>query len=150
MLDLNKEYVCLYCGHKDTLSYFLQKKANGTYSLKMVKCDDCKERMKLNTLLANMSVYEWGLWLYLNIRVYNSPHNKFYERIDFHKLNYNLSKMGKYVTDEFWRGFKDGKSFNLKAKYKAHYVLSEMLEEMNKKYNISPSPTQKTKLEKYT
>jgi len=108
LLDLQKIYTCPYCANTDTLRNFFLLKKDKSYSYKNPKCRICNEGMRLKTLLAEFTPYEWGLWIYLNIIVYNSPERKFYDKIHFKVLSMNLNILGKYIKDEFWRGFFDG------------------------------------------
>lgn len=119
MIDLNKIYYCPYCGSPNPLFLYLTKYKNGTYNMKMVKCNDCKIRMKYKTLIVEMSFYEWGRWLYLNIICYRSPNKKFYDNINWEMLKKNLDLLGKYNKMEFWNGFISAKSIYAEKGYDA-------------------------------
>jgi hypothetical protein len=147
MLDLNAEYICPYCANKEVLSKYLIKKANGEYNQKKAKCPLCLENMKMAILTANMSPEEWGEWLYLNIRVYNSPHFKFYDKWqhDIFFLNFNI--FNRDIRNDWWMGFKKYKGLS------DIRTLKDRLEELNLKFGIFKTPSyeiiNKMRLENY-
>jgi len=87
--------------------FFAMKVAKG-YNRKAFLCPDCKERIKSELLINEYSPYEWGLWLYLSIRKYNTYFYKFYDKVHFDKLKINLKVLGYLVTNDFWDGWKYG------------------------------------------
>lgn len=133
MLDFTKILTCPYCGVDDSLKNFLIRQSGG-YNKTYVLCPLCGERLLLKTLLADMSAYEWGEWMYINTRLFNSPHFKFYDKVHWEILFANLKlkyRMGK----EFWRGFHESKE-----KYSNEYGKAR-LEALQKKYHLTRPKT---------
>jgi len=129
-MALQVEYVCPYCANNAPLQKYLIKKADGTYNQKRVKCPLCNEGIKMITLKADMSAYEWGKWIYLNIRVFNSPHFHFYDKWQHDIFFINLSLFSRSVRNDWWNGFKEYKG---KSNYQ---TMKEELEKLNIKFGI--------------
>ena len=100
MIDLNELYGCPYCANKSEFRKYLIKKADGTYNNKRGKCPLCEEGIKIKTLKADMTPYEWGEWIYLNIIVYNSPHFHFYDKWQHDIFFLNLSMYPRDVKND--------------------------------------------------
>jgi hypothetical protein len=131
MLDLNAEYICPYCANNAPLVQYLIKKASGEYNNKRCKCPLCNEGIKLATLKSDMSAHEWGEWIYLNIRVYNSPHFHFYDKWQHDIFFINLNTFPRNVRNDWWEGFKLHK-----IKGTGIDGLKNRLEELNIKFGI--------------
>jgi hypothetical protein len=128
--DLNAYYVCPYCANQAPFNKYLMKMASGEYNRKRAKCPLCLENMRMATLKADMSPYEWGMWLYLNIRVYNSPHFKFHDKWQHDIFFINLSLLSRDIKNDWWEGFKLYKgTSDLKT-------IRDKLEELNFKFGI--------------
>lgn len=138
MLNLEDKHICPFCGTeqrlKDYKIFFNDKGNKITY----FKCNECGEKMKRNTLINDLTISEWGEWLYLSIRYYNHETYRFYDRVHFDKLIKNLKFYPKNVRQEFWDGYKEGKSiWDMK---KGNIRLTEIENKMNG--NIyKPKPT---------
>jgi len=144
MLDFTKDYTCTYCGHQDLLTRFISRTKKGLG--KTVRCRACNNRMKLKTLTCNMNPYDWGLWLYLNIIAYRSPHGKFYDRINWDMLWKNINMLGIITKNEFKKGFKDGKEM---YRFKGNKECVEALYSLNVKYEIIKPYKQHNRLTNY-
>lgn len=141
MLNYLKSYVCPYCGFEDILYSFIIKKKDGTNS-KFVRCPYCKINMKLKTLIADMSLYEWGLWLYINIRMFNNPHDRFREKVKMDKIILKLNSLGRIYKKEFWDGWNYGKE-------KYDFEGTKILNELNDKYGIYDKKRRNSKLDDF-
>lgn len=108
MNDYNKMYVCPYCGFQDRLLHFRLNTATGL-SKKAFRCPCCDEKIKSELLINEYSPYEWGLWIYLSIRKYNTNFWRFYDRVHFDKLKINLELLGYNIRHDFWEGWNYGK-----------------------------------------
>lgn len=87
------------------------------YTGKSFQCPDCKQIMRRNTLLRNISAREWGMWLYASIRIWNKHGESFYDRIKKNRsggfvLADRLKLMGEEITSEFWNGWKEAKTMD--------------------------------------
>jgi hypothetical protein len=85
------------------------KKRDGSYSKKRYQCPDCSNIMMAHTLKNTMTPFQLGEWTYSSIRVWNAPHNKFYERLDMDKIYERVKQHGMWG---FWDGWKHAKSMN--------------------------------------
>lgn len=140
MLELTKQYICPYCGCITELHKYMQKYSSGEYQTKFVKCPICEERMKLQTLTSNMGANEWGEWLYLNTRLYDSPHYRFRDKIHWEPLLIAFSFMNPIIKQDFWNGYnKHRNNFN-------YDIAKKRLLEMNLKHGIF-TKNDKTKLD---
>ena len=142
MIPLNKKFICPYCGYIDSLYSFLVKKKDKSISTKIVKCGMCSVRMKKATLINDMSIYEWGLWLYLNIRLYDA-----YDKVDFKRIYRALHLMGSDNAKEFTSGFSRGKEI---YRLDGNEALKTELEEIEFKYNLTSKAKSRNKLDNYT
>ena len=133
MLNLEHEYICPYCANKATMRNFLLFKADGTYNKKHTKCPLCNKRMRIATLKAEMTPFEWGLWIYLNIRIYNSPYYKFYDDWQHEIFFLNLDLLPRNMKNDWWKGFKKYKGTSDKE------AMKRRLEELNVKFGIRPN-----------
>jgi len=79
------------------------------YSKKAFLCPCCNEKIKGELLINEYSPYEWGLWLYLSIRKYNTHFWRFYDGVHFDKLKINLELLGYHIKHDFWEGWRYGK-----------------------------------------
>lgn len=138
MVDLYKEYVCPFCGTIDVYkNYWIDDKSD------FFRCKCCDNRMRREVLLADMSSYEWGLWLSLNRENYRSPHNRFSEKINFKLIKFNLKNMGGNVEKEFYRGYyyvRDNELIEVKS----------MLENLNFKLGIWKKFEKRNTLDRYS
>ena len=141
MIPLNKKFICPYCGYIDSLYNFLIKKKDKSLSTKIVQCQMCMNKMKKVTLTSDMPIYEWGLWLYLCIRVYN-----IYDKINFKRLYKSLHIMGDYRADEFKSGFNKGKEIN---QIEGFTGMKRELQELEFKYLTPIEKKSRTKLNNY-
>jgi uncharacterized protein (UPF0212 family) len=99
------------------ITQFIKKTNSGYISKKMYQCPDCKQDMRRNTLVRDMTPREWAIWLYASIRVYNKKGDKFYDRIaktpsGKFVLADRIYNMG--VSDEFWEGWSEAKTYDEK------------------------------------
>lgn len=149
MLELSKEYICVYCGSSSQLRRYLNKKKNGEYKTKFVTCPICKQNMKINTLIADMTAKEWGLWLYLNMRIYTNIHDNFHDKINFNLLFENFKYHGDLVKKQWRIGWYEGKKLFNENREKGLKTLMDI----NIKYKIyipiKYEITQKKKLGDY-
>lgn len=106
MIDLNATHVCLFCAHKGILHEFLLKYKSGEYNLKMSKCPFCKEKIRYKIITAKLTPEQWGEWIYLNIKVYNNPHFRFYDKWQHNIFFINFELLGKNIKNNWWEGFK--------------------------------------------
>ena len=141
MIPLNKKFICPYCGYIDSLYNFLIKKKDGSLSTKIVKCQMCENRMKKITLTSEMSIYEWGLWLYLCIRLYDV-----YDKINFRTLYRALHLMGGENANDFKSGFDKGKEV---SQLEGHTGMKRELQELEFKYLTPIEKKSRTKLNNY-
>ncbi len=129
MLDFSENYICPYCGSMDYLQKFLIKTKDG-YNGKVCLCPYCKKRMKFKLLTARFEPSEWGEWLYLNIRLFNSPKYRFYDDIQWKTLWNSVNLMPRYVKHQLLEGFYRWKQNFDKIK------AEKRLDEINEKYGI--------------
>lgn len=124
MVELYKQYICVYCGTTDYYkNYWIRDKSHN------VKCKTCGAYMSKDLLMADMSPYEWGLWLSLNIETHRSPHNRFSEKVDYKLLKFNLNTFSAGVKKEFYDGYYYLRNNNI-------INTSDMLEKLNYKLGI--------------
>lgn len=113
----NEIYICPFCAYRGKFITFSVKKENGEYSKKSFQCPDCKQTMRRNTLIRKVTPREWAIWIYSSIRIWNNPHEKFYDRL---KKNPDgsfvfadrIKLMG--ISNAFWEGWKEAKGYNQK------------------------------------
>lgn len=65
--------------------------------------------MRKETLLSDISPFEWGGWLYLSIRTYNSSFYKFHDKVHMGLIAENLKFQSDYIVGGFWDGWKNAK-----------------------------------------
>lgn len=139
---LYKQYVCPYCGSTDVIKNYNIKYKSGLINRKMVKCRICNNRMKRETLIVDMSPYDWGLWLSINIHKYRSPHNKFADKVRFSILYENLNLFGRRIKRDFQEGYyfiRNNKINNV----------DKLLDDLNHKYGISGKKDKKITLDAF-
>ena len=68
----------------------------------MFNCPDCKQGMRRDTLLRDMTPSDWARWLYFDVIKYGG-----YNRISFPKLLQRLKEHG--WAGEFWEAWKAAK-----------------------------------------
>jgi len=112
----NEVYICPFCAYKDKLINFRIKTEK--YTGKTFQCPDCKQIMRRNTLLRNVTPREWAIWLYASIRVWNKSGEKFYDRIKKNKdgsftMSKRLYAMGEEIANDFWGGWADAKLMDM-------------------------------------
>jgi len=112
----NEIYICPFCAYKDKLINFRIKTEK--YTGKTFQCPDCKQVMRRNTLLRNVTPREWAMWLYASMRVWNKSGEKFYDRIKKNNdgsftLSKRLYAMGEEIANDFWGGWADAKQMNM-------------------------------------
>lgn len=112
----NETYICPFCAYSGKLVEYRIKAES--YTGKTFQCPDCKQIMRRNTLLREITPREWGMWLYASIRVYNGIHDKFYDRIKKEKdgkkfvLASRLYQMGESIVNDFWDGWNEAKTYD--------------------------------------
>ena len=112
----NEIYICPFCAYKDKLINFRIKTEK--YTGKTFQCPDCKQVMRRNTLLRNVTPREWAMWLYASMRVWNKSGEKFYDRIKKNNdgsftLSKRLYAMGEEIANDFWGVWADAKQMNM-------------------------------------
>lgn len=124
MLEMKKLYVCPYCGIEDKLENFIIK-----IGRQYVRCPLCEERMYIKTLLAEFTPEEWGKWIYVNVRLFNSPRFKFYDKVHWDLLFTNI-KVLYSVEYAFKKGF-----YGAKREW-GTYDAKQWLHDIEIKYNM--------------
>jgi hypothetical protein len=77
--------------------------------IKFIRCINCGEKMRKETLLSDISPFEWGSWLYFSIRTYNSNFYKFHDKVHMGLIVENLKFQSNYVVYDFWDGWNNAK-----------------------------------------
>jgi len=102
-LDFSELYTCPYCGSRKKLKeYEIIKNKDG--KMRQIICSICNEKMRKNTLINDITPYEWGEWLYLNIRIYNSHFYRFHDKVHMDLLVENL-RLSPELANCFWDGW---------------------------------------------
>ena len=83
---------------------------------KMKTCPECGQKMHEETLMKEMTPYQFGVWVYDYIVLYRG-----YGRFRWEKLKQRLKNFG--MANDFWQGFRWAKSEN--ASKKAAYEMTE-------------------------
>lgn len=107
MISLDESFICPYCAAYNKLKAYEPKIVGG--KIRSLTCPECKEKMRRETLINSISPREWGAWLYLSIRRYNSNFYKFYDKVHMDKLFPNLNKQDFITRRDFWAGWKEAK-----------------------------------------
>lgn len=113
----NEIYICPFCAYRGKLISYRIK--SDKYTGKSFQCPDCKQIMRRNTLMRNVTPREWGMWLYASIRVWNKKGEAFYDRIKKKPdgksfvLADRIKLMGEAVTTDFWGGWNDAKDMDI-------------------------------------
>jgi len=130
MKDLKQEYVCIYCGHKDILSKFLIFSGTG-YRKDRCKCPTCKVGFSYNKLTSDITIFDWGAWVYWELRAgRKDPHIR--DRLRYEDIKINVSKENRNYRNQFWDGFNFMKD---------HYnqdgseIFNRIIRDMNRKEN---------------
>lgn len=102
-LNFSELYTCPYCGSRKKLrEYKIMRNKDG--KIRQIICSTCNETMRKNTLINDITPYQWGEWLYLNIRTYNSHFYKFHDKVHMDLLVENL-RMSPDLANCFWDGW---------------------------------------------
>lgn len=108
MLDFSKLYICPYCGNYQQLrSYEIVRTKKDR--IKFIRCPNCGEKMRKETLLSDITPFEWGSWLYFSIRTYNSNFYKFHDKVHMGLIVENLKLQSNYIVNDFWDGWNNAK-----------------------------------------
>ncbi len=114
--------VCPFCLYVDNIIRFRMKLKRGGYSRKRYQCPDCNQVMRKKTLTREATLHDLAEWLYVCIRMFNKPNEKFYDRISWEKLSDRLKKRG--WANDFWESWKTIKeNFELYSKEEINFIL---------------------------
>lgn len=100
MLDFDKNYLCPFCLVELRLREF---KAIGKH---FFKCPECGQKYKREILLIDLPPKDLGIWIHVNMRIFNQPNRPFRDRIDkdnfYRRLTNNFPK---WIRKDFWEGY---------------------------------------------
>lgn len=107
-LDPTARYFCPFCLHIDRYTAFLISTSKG-YHRGMGQCPECKNKMKLKTLLQEMTPEEYAEFAY--------PYaaSGFWQKVPFEKWRKRLYEMG--WAPRFWGRYKELKGEDQEESY---------------------------------
>jgi hypothetical protein len=133
-LNFDEIYLCPYCGTSQKLRDY-EIKQNKDGKIRSITCTICNEKMRKDTLTCKITPFEWGEWLYLSIRTYNSHFYKFHDKVHMDSIAENLKLGSPQLANDFWDGW-----FNAKdewSKGTGNKLLLEIEAKMYPKKRIS-------------
>jgi hypothetical protein len=133
-LNFDEVYTCPYCGTRQKLRDY-EVKQNKDGKVRRITCLICNEKMRKETLLCKITPFEWGEWLYLSIRTYNSHFYKFHDKVHMDSIAENLKLGSPQLQNDFWDGW-----FNAKDEWNkgtGNKLLLEIEDKMYPKKRIS-------------
>ena len=102
-LDLMQEVSCVFCLYTTKLQKFFKTDAKGR-TIALVECPECHNKMRLKTLLTDMTPQEYAKF------VYGYRLSGFWQKCPFALFNKRLRAMG--ISNEFWSEYKKLKGEN--------------------------------------
>ena len=92
-----QEVSCVFCLYTTKLQKFFKTDAKGR-TIALVECPECHNKMRLKTLLTDMTPQEYAKF------VYGYRLSGFWQKCPFAKFNQRLMALG--VSREFWNEYK--------------------------------------------
>lgn len=109
------------------------KNRSGGFSRKRYVCPECRQIMRKQTLLMDLSLEQLATWIYSHIRIFARQGEKFYDRLSMDKIAQRVKQRG--WGNQFWEAWKDAKTWNterwlqvVENSYKPKQVQSKLVD----------------------